>query len=146
VGVKDQALQWSGGRWHMLFSDMTQTKAAPHVKFDVAIAHGADLRHWSAPKVIATDAASPDIVRDPAGDFVVSYQTPKGLEYRLSTGASLQNWSSPHPLGHGLAHRMIDAALAFTGHGVILGFKAGTTTQHDPTSWSTATRSRTTSS
>ena len=87
VGVKDQALQWSGDAWHMLFSDMTQIKAAPHVKFDVAIAQSADLRHWSAPKVIAPDAASPDIVRDPAGNFVVTYQTPKGLEYRVSTGS-----------------------------------------------------------
>ena len=26
VGVKDQALQWSGGAWHMLYSDMTETK------------------------------------------------------------------------------------------------------------------------
>jgi hypothetical protein len=135
VGVKDQALQWSGGTWHMLFSDMTQTNAAPHVKFDVAVAQSNDLRHWSAPKVIATDAASPDIVRDPAGDFVVTYQTPKGLEYRVSKEASLHTWSSPHPLGHGLAHRMIDAALAFTGHGVILGFKAGTTTQHFEIAW-----------
>ena len=127
VGVKDQALQWSGGAWHMLFSDMTQTSAAPHVKFDVAIAQSPDLRHWSAPTVIATDAASPDIVRDPAGEFVVTYQTPTGLDYRVSPDSSLQKWSSPHTLGHGLAHRMIDAALAFTGHGVILGFKAGTT-------------------
>jgi hypothetical protein len=30
---------------------------------------------------------------------------------------------------------MIDAALAFTGHGVILGFKAGTTTQHFEIAW-----------
>ena len=29
IGVKDQALQWSGGSWHMLFSDMTQTDVAP---------------------------------------------------------------------------------------------------------------------
>ena len=163
IGVKDQALQWSGGTWHMLFSDMTHTRATPHVKFDVAIAQSPDLRHWSTPRVIATNAASPDIVRDPSGDFVVTYQTPNGLDYRVSTGASLQHWSPPHPLGRGLAHRMIDAALAFTGHGVILGFKAGTTKQHfeiawapslsglfiwlvDRTSWSTATQSRTTSS
>ena len=89
IGVKDQALQWSGGAWHMLFSDMTQTSAAPHVKFDVAIAQSPDLRHWSAPTVIATNAASPDIVRDPAGDFVVTYQTPDGLDYRVSTGRLL---------------------------------------------------------
>ena len=135
VGVKDQALQWSGGTWHMLFSDMTQTNSAPHVNFDVAIAQSPDLRHWSAPRVIAADAASPDIVRDPAGDFVVTYQTPKGLDYRVSADSTLRHWSSPHPLGHGLAQRMIDAALAFTGHGVILGFKAGTTTQHFEIAW-----------
>jgi hypothetical protein len=135
VGVKDQALQWSGGTWHMLFSDMTQTSAAPHVKFDVAIAQSPDLRHWSTPRVIATNAASPDIVRDPAGAFVVTYQTPNGLDYRVSTDASLKSWSSPHALGHGLAKRMIDAALAFTGHGVILGFKAGTTSQHFEIAW-----------
>jgi hypothetical protein len=34
VGVKDQALQWSGGEWHMLYSDMTAIKAPPHVHFD----------------------------------------------------------------------------------------------------------------
>jgi len=134
-GVKDQALQWSGGSWHMLFSDMTATRAAPHVRFDVAVATSADLVHWSAPHVIASDAASPDIVRDPAGAFVVTYQTPRGLEYRISRSASLDVWSGPHALAHGLAGRMIDGALAFTGHGVILGFKAGTTTQHFEIAW-----------
>jgi hypothetical protein len=135
-GVKDQALQWSGGAWHMLFSDMTQTDTAPHVRFAVAVASSTDLRRWSAPRIIARDAASPDIVRDPAGQFVVTYQTTVGqLDYRTSTGASLRDWSGPHPLGSGLAARMIDAALAFTSHGVILGFKAGTTTQHFEIAW-----------
>jgi len=134
-GVKDQALQWSGGKWHMLFSDMTATTAAPHVRFDVATSSSPDLVHWSTPRIIATNAASPDIVRDPAGQFVVTYQTPTGLAYRLSATASLRTWSAAHPLGHGLASRMIDAALAFTGHGVILGFKAGTTTQHFEIAW-----------
>jgi hypothetical protein len=134
-GVKDQALQWSGGEWHMLFSDMTQIAAVPHVRFTVAVASSPDLVHWTAPRVIATDAASPDIVRDPAGQFVTTYQTPGGLEYRTSANASLRTWSGPHALGHGLAHRMIDAALAFTGHGVILGFKAGLDTQHFEIAW-----------
>jgi hypothetical protein len=130
-GVKDQALQWSGGSWHMLFSELSATRTAPHVHWDVAIAHSRDLRHWSAPTVIATNAASPDIVRDPSGQFVVTYQTVAGqLEYRYSTSPALSAWSPAHPLAHGLAGRMIDAALAFTGHGVVLGFKAGTTAQH----------------
>jgi hypothetical protein len=130
-GVKDQALQRSGGSWHMLFSELSSTHTAPHVHWDVAIAHSRDLRHWSEPTVIATNAASPDIVRDPAGRFVVTYQTTSGqLEYRISTSSALSVWSPAHPLAHGLAGRMIDAALAFTGHGVVLGFKAGTTAQH----------------
>jgi hypothetical protein len=135
IGVKDQALQWSGGSWHMLFSDMTQTRAAPHVRFDVAVAQSQDLLHWSLPTIIAADAASPDIVRDPTGSFVVTYQTPSGLEYRVAGSGSLRSWSQPHPLAHGMAARMIDGALAFTGHGVILGFKAGTTSQHFEIAW-----------
>ncbi len=135
VGVKDQALQWSGGSWHMLYSDMTETKAAPRVHFSVAISSSPDLRHWTSPKVIADNAASPDIVRSPTGTFIVTYQTPEGLAYRTSRNASLRTWSAAHPLGPGLAHRMIDAALAFTGNGVVLGFKAGTATQHFEIAW-----------
>src|SRR6201986_925217 len=78
VGVKDQALQWSGGRWHMLFSAMRATKAAPHVHFSVALSSSRDLRHWTSPRVIADNAASPDIVRSPSGTFIVTYQTPQG--------------------------------------------------------------------
>ena len=135
VGVKDQALQWSGGAWHMLYSDMVETTSAPYVRFSVAISSSADLAHWSPPRIIATGAASPDIVRSPSGQFIVTYQTPSGLEYRTSSDSSLRSWSSAHPLGHGLAGRMIDGALAFTGHGVILGFKAGTTSQHFEIAW-----------
>ena len=135
VGVKDQALQWSGGQWHMLYSDMTATKAAPDVHFSVAVSSSPDLRHWGTPRVIADNAASPDIVRSPSGTFIVTYQTPQGLAYRTASNASLRSWSAPHPLGRGLAHRMIDAALAFTGHGVILGFKAGSSTQHFEIAW-----------
>ena|SRR3984885_1791785 len=135
VGVKDQALQWSGGIWHMLYSDMTETKTAPHVHFSVAISSSPGLQHWTSPRVVADNAASPDIVRSPSGTFIVTYQTPQGLEYRTSSNASLRTWSIAHPLGHGLAHRMIDAALAFTGRGVILGFKAGTTVQHFEIAW-----------
>jgi hypothetical protein len=135
IGVKDQALQWSAGAWHMLFSDMTQTDTGPHVRFAVAVSDSPDLRHWSAPRIIARNAASPDIVRDPAGRFVVTYQTASGLEYRVSTNPSLRSWSHPYALAHGLAGRMIDGALAFTGHGVILGFKEGTSTQHFEIAW-----------
>jgi hypothetical protein len=148
-GVKDQALQWSGGEWHMLFSELTATSTAPHVQWDVAVAHSHDLVHWTSPQVIARGAASPDIVRDPTGRFVVTYQTMTGaeatdqLEYRIAGSGTLNRWSAAHALGPGLASRMIDAALAFTGHGVILGFKAGSTggTQHFEIAWAPSLRS-----
>ena len=105
-GVKDQALQWTDGQWHMLFSDMTETSAAPHVRFAVAQAVSPDLVHWSAPRIIATDAASPDIVRDPTGHFVVTYQTPTGLAARLPherQRLAYRAWfGQAHPLGPGL--------------------------------------------
>lgn len=135
VGVKDQALQWSGGAWHMLYSAMTEGGSPAAVHFSVAISSSANLRGWTSPRVIARNGASPDIVRDPAGRFIVTYQTPSGLEYRTSSGASLRSWSPAHALAHGLAGRMIDGALAFTGHGVILGFKAGTVSQHFEIAW-----------
>jgi hypothetical protein len=145
-GFKDQALQWSGGQWHMLFTDMTATAAAPNVSFEVAEVHSRDLMHWSQPEVVATDAASPDIVRDPSGAFVVTYQTQQGthdqLEYRISKDASLTHWSRAHALGHGLAGRMIDGALAYTGDGVILGFKAGSSAQHFEIAWAPSLTSK----
>ena len=146
-GVKDQALQWSDGEWHMFFSELSATRSAPHVHWDVASAHSPDLRHWSAPSVIAAGAASPDVVRDPTGRFVLTYQTVSGqLEYRISTSPALDAWSPGHPLAPGLAGRMIDAALAFTGHGVVLGFKAGTTAppehQHFQIAWAPALSGR----
>jgi hypothetical protein len=119
----------------MLYSDMTETKLAPYVHFSIAISSSSDLKHWTSPRIIASNAASPDITRAPSGRFIVTYQTPSGLEYRTSSNDSLSSWSPAHPLGHGLANRMIDAALAFTGHGVILGFKAGTTSQHFEIAW-----------
>jgi hypothetical protein len=135
VGVKDQTLQWSGGAWHMLYSDMEAVPSAPHVRFSVAVSSSADLRHWSRPRIIAPNAASPDIVRAPSGEFVVTYQTPEGLAYRTSSDTALRSWSAARPLARGLAGRMIDGALAFVGRGVILGFKAGITTQHFEIAW-----------
>lgn len=135
-GFKDQALQWSGGEWHMLYSYMTPTPSEVFAEFDVAESSSPDLVHWSRPQIIARNAASPDIVRDPAGQFVVTYQTELGqLEYRISSTPTLATWSRAHALAHGLARRMIDGALAWTGDGVILGFKSGTTVQHFEIAW-----------
>jgi hypothetical protein len=138
AGAKDEAIVWSGGRWHMLFSYLTLDPSAPGgVHWGIASATSTDLVHWSAPDPWPSQAgtvgvASPDVVRTPAGRFVVTYQSnPAGsgqdkIYYR--TSSDLEHFSSPHPLAPSLApagnDRQIDAALAFTGHGVILGFKA----------------------
>jgi hypothetical protein len=152
AGVKDQALIWSGDRWHMLFSDVTDDARLPGgVRWDIATATSTDLRHWSSPVLWPPQpgvigVVSPDIVRSPTGTFVVTYDSGPGqvgggepkLYYR--TSANLETWSAPHPLAPGLgpaaADRMIDPALAWTGHGLILGYKAGTDTQHFEIAWS----------
>jgi hypothetical protein len=149
AGVKDEALVWSGGRWHMLFSDVTDDAGGPGgVRWDIATATSADLRHWSAihpwpaqPGVLGV--ASPDVVRDPTGGFVVTYQSdpgaagPPATQARLfyRTSADLETFSAPHALAPALApapgDRMIDGALVFTGHQLLVGFKYSSPVQSD---------------
>ncbi len=152
AGVKDQALIWALGRWHMLFSDVTDDAQLPGgVRWDIATATSTDLVHWSSPLPWPAQrgvigVVSPDVVRSPTGTFVVTYDSGPGevgggapkLYYR--TSANLETWSAPHPLARTLgpapADRMIDPALAWTGHGLILGYKAGAGTQHFEIAWS----------
>ena len=140
AGAKDEAIVWAGGRWHMLFSYLTNDRTAPGgVRWHIATSTSTDLRHWSSahpwPHQAGTaGVASPDVVRTPAGHFVVTYQSNPAahgqdkLYYRTSN--NLEQFSAPHPLAPSVApapgDRQIDAALAYTGHGVILGFKVGT--------------------
>lgn len=156
AGVKDQALVWANGQWHMLFSYVTNdvpTKGAED--WNVASATSPDLVQWSVPSPWPIQAgvngvASPDIVRNPSGTFVVTYDSnpdvvdgaQSKLYYRTSN--DLVQWSAPEPLALSLhpapGDRMIDAALAYMGHGLILGYKYGTTTgstsQHFEIVWS----------
>jgi hypothetical protein len=152
AGVKDQAMAWAGGRWHMLFSEVTDDPRAPDgIRWSIAVATSRDLEHWSTPRPWSSQVggeASPDLVRAPNGRFVATYDSPPGeargqeakLYYR--TSRDLVHWSAPRPLAHSLApnprDRMIDAALAWTGNGLVLGFKAGTTdtTQQMEMAWS----------
>jgi hypothetical protein len=140
-GAKDEALIWAAGTWHMLFSYVTSDTSVPGgVYWNVATATSPDLVHWSAASPWPRQdgvlgVASPDIVRDPTGRFVVAFQsdpgasTPAGAQARLYYRSSpdLRTWSAPHPLAQSLApspqDRMIDGALAFTGHQLLLGFK-----------------------
>lgn len=143
VGVKDQALIWSGGRWHMIFSYVTGKNASPgHEHWDIATSTSTNMTDWSEPSPWSEQPggmASPDIVRSPHGRFVVTYDSPPDeqhvaqakLYYR--TSVDLVHWSAPQRLAPELhpqaGVRMIDPALAWTGRGLILGYKVGVTSQ-----------------
>jgi len=156
AGVKDQALVWAGGQWHMLFSYVTNdVPTKGDEDWNIATATSPDLLHWSAPAPWPLQAgvdgvASPDIVRSPAGVFVATYDSNPdvavGAQSKLyyRTSPDLERWSTPAPLALSLhpapGDRMIDPALAWTGRGLILGYKYGTTTgsgsQHFEIAWS----------
>ena len=156
AGEKDQALVWAFGRWHMLFSYVTNDLPTPGAEhWNVAVASSPDLVHWTPPvpwpeQAGAVGVASPDVVRSPSGSFVATYDSGPGevgggqakLYYRTST--DLEQWSPPMPLAPGIhpspGDRLIDPALAWTGHGVILGYKFGqvsnSNSQHFEIAWS----------
>jgi hypothetical protein len=148
-GVKDQAIVWAAGRWHLVFSYVRDDPSLPGgIRWDIATATSTDMVHWSAvdrwpaqPGV--TGVASPDIVRQPSGSYLVTYQSdpgsapPSAAKARLffRTSTDLRHWSHPHPLAQSLApasaDRMIDGALVYTGHQLLLGFKYSSPTQPD---------------
>jgi hypothetical protein len=143
AAVKDQALIWADGVWHMLFSYVTNdTTMAGHEHWGIATSQSSDLRQWIAPVPWSEQPggmASPDVVRAPSGTFVSTYDSPPGesgptqakLFYR--TSSDLVHWSPPNPLAPTLhpspGVRMIDPALAWNGKGLILAYKVGTTSQ-----------------
>jgi hypothetical protein len=149
AGVKDEAIIWAGGRWHMLFSYVTNDQSLPGgIRWNIATATSTDMAHWSPPDPWpqqngVTGVASPDIVLGPTGEYLVTYQSDPGasppsddlahLFYR--TSKDLSTWSVPHPLAQSLApsagDRMIDGAFVFTGHQLLLGFKFSSPTQPD---------------
>lgn len=148
-GVKDEAIIWAGGRWHMLFSYVTDDPSSPgRIRWNIAVATSTDMTHWSSPdpwplQKGVLGVASPDIVRGPTGQYLVTYQSDPGasspsddlarLFYR--TSSNLSTWSAPHPLAQSLApaagDRMIDGAFVFTGHELLVGFKFSSPTQPD---------------
>ena len=141
--MKDQALIWADGSWHLLFSYVTNDTAVPGQEdWDIANAESTDFVHWSAPTPWTEQPggmASPDLVRSPSGQFVATYDSPPGESGSVQakpyyrTSSDLVHWSAPQPLAHDLypapGDRMIDPALAWTGNGLILAYKVGTTSR-----------------
>jgi hypothetical protein len=136
-GAKDVGVRVANGRWHLFFSSIS----GDPVHWSIGTTASTDLRTWSKlvtwPDQPATEGlASPDIVQAPDGTFVVTYQSNPAdvggaakLYYRTSRDLTI--WSAPKPLARTLypkrTDRMIDAALAYVGNGLILGFKYGVT-------------------
>lgn len=143
---------WFAGRWHMIFSYVRDDAALPGgVYWDIATSSSVDMTSWTPPdpwpaQPGAIGVAAPQIVRDPQGQFVVTYQSDPGqtdgaqdrLYYR--TTSDFVTWSAPRPLAQSLApepgDRMIDGSLAWTGYGLILGYKSGVSTQAFEIAWS----------
>jgi len=148
--LRDEAVRFHGGRWHVLFTDVVGDPA----RFRLGGATSRNLRTWSAKRARPTqphalETASPDITRRSDGTYVVTYQARPGdpsptgqnkIWYRLSS--DLVHWGSPHrliPHLHSKARdRLIDAALAWTQHGLFLGYKynAPGAAQHFEIAWS----------
>ncbi|MFZ0664434.1 MAG: hypothetical protein WAM97_01675 [Acidimicrobiales bacterium] len=141
AGEKDQVMVWFGNRWHMIFSYVRNDPSVPGgVYWDIATSSSPDMVTWTQPdpwpaQSGALGVAGPQLVQNPQGDFVVTYQSDPGqrngdqdrLYYR--TTDDFVKWSAPHPLAQSLAtapgDRMIDGSLAWTANGLILGYKAG---------------------
>ncbi len=138
--IKDPALVFANGKWHALVS-----RVGAAGQWRIGLATSSDLRHWSPMTAMPHDTAvdgeaSPDVVRAPNGTFVVTYQSfvhdrAGGLAklYYRTTNDFVQ-FSEPRPLAldvHPKAtDRVIDAALAWTPAGLLLGYKYGADAQY----------------
>jgi hypothetical protein len=149
--VRDIAIRARHGRWQLA---MTSVRDHPF-RFRIAQTASRGWQHWSKPVVRAhlggaSNVVSPDITRGANGRYVETFDgVPHGqqqlkLFYRTST--NLVRWSRthrlmPHVFG-GTQQRLIDAALAWTHHGLFLGYKRNVVggAQHFELAWSRSGR------
>ena len=153
-GIRDIGVRARGGQWNLFFTSVVGDAPTWHI----ASAQSRDLTSWTAPTVWPRQAgvagvASPDVTRRPDGTYVSTYESnpketsPPGedkLYYR--TSSNLVRWSAPHRLMAAIhsspAERLIDPALAWTPHGLFLGYKFGLKDgrQHFEIAWSSSGR------
>ena len=141
-GVKDEALIWAAGTWHMLFSYVTTDRSVPG-----GIALGHRHLHQSGPgPLVGRLAVAPTgrgtgggLARCRAASRTAGTWSPtsptrgrphhRAVRTACTTGhrPTCETWSAPRPLAQSLApsadDRMIDGALAYTGSQLLLGFK-----------------------
>ncbi len=138
--VKDPALVYAAGAWHALVSAVDRSG-----RWRIGLFTSRDLRQWSPLTTMPHDPAvegeaSPDAVPAPDGSWVVTFQSfvhdrngarPK-LYYR--TTRDFVHFSADHLLAvttHEAPNdRLIDAAVAYTPAGLLLGYKYGIDEQH----------------
>ncbi|MDQ3979570.1 MAG: hypothetical protein M3314_08470, partial [Actinomycetota bacterium] len=131
AAVKDVAVRLVDGRWQLLFSHVREDP----FRFRIGFASSRDLLDWSPVELWDQPelggVASPDLTRDAAGRFVVTYNAhtrdtegENKLYFRRSS--DFHSWSQPARLALEVRphrdDRLIDAALAHTPHGLFLGY------------------------
>ena len=139
--VKDPALVVLAGEWILLFSQVDHAGA-----WRIGVTRSHDLTSWTAPITLPTDPAtggeaSPDVVRAPDGSFIVTYQSfphdrgGSAAKLYARTTRDFRTFSEPvrllANLHAGPGERLIDAALAFSPAGLLLGYKLGGTANGD---------------
>lgn len=131
AAVKDVAVRLVDGRWRLLFSHVREDP----FRFRIGLASSADLLSWSGvelwdqPEV--GGVASPDVTRHRSGTYIVTYNSHTrdvdGLnKLYVRTSTDFRTWSPPERLAFDVrplpADRLIDAALAHTPAGLVLGY------------------------
>lgn len=131
AAVKDVAIRLVDGRWRLLFSHVREDP----FRFRIGLASSPDLLSWSGvelwdqPEV--GGVASPDVTRDRNGTYIVTYNSHTrdvdGLsKLYVRTSSDFRSWSAPERLAFEArplpTDRLIDAALAHTPAGLVLGY------------------------
>lgn len=131
AAAKDVAVRLVDGRWRMLFSHVREDP----FRFRIGLTDSADLTSWSTvqlwdqPEV--GGVASPDVTRDRNGAYIVTYNSHtrdvNGLNKLYArTSPDFRSWSPPQRLALSVrpepTDRLIDAAIAHTPNGLILGY------------------------
>lgn len=147
--VRDIGIRLRHGQWHLYFTSLSTTGT-----WRIATATTRDLVSWTRqavwpPQSGVAGVASPDVTRRPDGAYVITYESdpnetkPPGEDKIYHrTSADLVQWSGPRrlmPTIHSTpSERVIDPALAWTRHGLFLGYKFGGTggQQHFEMAWS----------
>lgn len=106
-------MTWFRGQWYSIFSYLRHDSSVPGgVYWDIATSSSTNMSSWTRPDPWPAQAgvlgvAAPQLVRDPQGTFVVTYQSDPGqdngeqdrLYYR--TTSDFLAWSSPaHSRSH----------------------------------------------